>query len=110
EGKGRGYLYLSTHPLPKKILGAETMSSVIPADVWEELPGMLLVTDSSCNCGLQQGDYIYSVEGEVIGPNQEVIDMLVATSPNDKLRFQVVREKQLITLEVPIQRLNRSDI
>lgn len=108
--RAKGYLYLRARPVTTKIPIEAKLSKTVDSEVHDVLGAsyfkkfrtILMIDQAQKDSGLQQGDYILSAEGQVIGPDLGRLEDLVSETDQATLKFRVLRDRKVISVDVPI--------
>jgi len=95
----RGYLGVVIRNITQEIEGAFDLESRDGAFVEEVMPG-----HAADKAGLEHGDVIVSIDGQPVKDNRELIDRISATPPGTRVELGVVRDGEIITLSVELER------
>ncbi len=100
----RGWLGVSIQSITPELaeqFGLEKDYGTLVADVIEDSPAE--------KGGLERGDVIISLNGDPVDEPYNLRNMVASTAPGEDVEFQVIREKELLTLKVTIGELPLED-
>lgn len=91
------YLGMTYQELPARARGGSDLPAIDGAVVASIVPG-----SPAAMGGLSTGDVILAVDGEALGRENTLLNVLLRHTPGDKVRLMVQRGQEHLSLEVPV--------
>ncbi|MDB5038790.1 MAG: protease Do [Bacteriovoracaceae bacterium] len=101
----KNYIAVRMRTFDKKYLAHEGLMELVESRIprfSEFYSQFLMVQSADPSSSLQSGDIILTIKGDAIGDNIEKYRRLVHEADDGKLSFEVIRNKQIINLQVPV--------
>ena len=92
-----GWLGMEVQPLPPELaesFGLEGRPGIVVAGLFRGGPAQ--------QAGLQLGDVILTIDGEEAGDGRRSMNQVARTRPGQKVRLQVLRAGEVVTLEAEV--------
>jgi serine protease Do len=100
----RGRIGVQIAPIPRDAAKALGLDDARGALVSAVEPG-----GPAARAGLKPGDVILEYDGKPVRDSEELVRMVVNTRPGSTVRMRVLRNKQALTLNVPVEPLDLAD-